>query len=133
MAADGKVSFDQGDYIVHTRRKILRVGEALVGSCGDLRDGEKFVRWLTDGRNENKTPKLGDEFLALVLSPSGILLFDEECAVIEIEKDYHAIGSGEQAARTMLSLGHSPRAAVRKAIEFDNGSGPPIVVMKLKR
>lgn len=133
MAADGKITFDRGDYLIRTRRKIVRAGVAIVGSCGDLADGEKFVRWFASGQPDNRRPKLGEDFLALVLRPGGIFLFDEDCGEIEIECGWHAIGSGEQAARTMLSLGRSPREAVRKAIEFDNASGPPVIALRVPR
>jgi hypothetical protein len=130
MAAD---SMQVGDYIdPHPLPKLRFCGAgALVGAAGDLENGELFRQWLGIGAPADEKPNVGDHFQALVLRPSGeVIYYGPKLTPIEVGAPA-AIGSGSVAAMAALMCGKSPAEAIEIAIELDASSRGPVRVVDL--
>lgn len=137
MAADRKVSDCDANTSYRTR-KIWQIGNVIVGAAGDNVAIVKFVRWLEKG-GRAKHPDFREpgqdseaEFAALVLTPSGLFVYDTSCQPDEVADPFYAIGSGAQAALAAMHLGASPVKAVEIACLVDNDSGGPVDSLSLE-
>jgi hypothetical protein len=59
----------------------------------------------------------------LVLSRSGLYLYDWQGIGVPVREEFHAIGTGSAPALAALRYGMSPREAVEMAISVDVYSG----------
>jgi ATP-dependent protease HslVU (ClpYQ) peptidase subunit len=129
MAADRKVV--DGDTNYHTR-KICRIGQSLVGAAGDNSAIVKFFRWLEKhGRGKQPTFTEEEDFEGMVLTPSGLFVYDKSCQPDEVVDSFYAIGSGKQAALAAMHMGASPTQAVEIACLVDNSSGGPVDTLSI--
>ena len=129
MAADSRSSDDTVYYA--TEGKITRVGKDLIGACGNLDSISKFLHWY---ETKGDMPDFeDDDFEAAALTHEGIFIYCNSCRPRKLIDPFYATGSGQQAALAAMHLGHCPRRAVEIAIRCDKNSGPPVVVLRLKR
>lgn len=110
--------------------KIYRVGDSLIGVAGAYGSCNSFIEWLKAGSPRDAVPEM-DDVAALVLSPSGIYMYDGNVAPFRLKGKFAAIGSGAQAALALMHTGASPAMAVKMAIKVDPFSGGHVSVVKL--
>lgn len=130
MASDTRVS---GGPTHFPSRKVFEVAGMLVGMAGRNVDCNAFLSWMQEGSAPDKRPTLADseEFEAIVLSHEGLFYYEGDCVPLKIERDFHAIGTGAQAAIASLMCGKTPRRAVEIACAIDVFSGKPVEVYTL--
>jgi hypothetical protein len=127
MAADSRTS-DSCTYFT-TTDKIVRLGDALVGCCGNLDSIAKFLDWY---QKRGDIPDFDDDdFEAIVLKKDGMFLYANSCRERRIKDKYFATGSGGMAALAAMHCGKTPAEAVRVAIRCDKNSGLPVVNFQL--
>lgn len=133
MAADRKVTDENG---LRTARKIVRVGDAIVGCAGTCSLTIAFLAYLEvmatcDHDEVAEKPRVGkdDSLSALILTPLGLFVCDESFEIEEILDDFYAVGTGAKAALAAMHLGCSPIEAVEIACRVDPDTGGPIDVM----
>lgn len=110
--------------------KIYRIAGELVGCSGNVKCINRWLKWVRNGR-KGPCPKT-ESFGALMLRPDGLYKADVDGSEIQIERGFHATGSGEHAAIAALLLGHTAKEAVEVACLVDDGSGGDVVVFNLK-
>jgi hypothetical protein len=111
--------------------KVYRAGDALVGGAGDVVAVRQFVAWYLDGQRTPK-PKIPDSFCCLVLNPEGLFYWASNLVPVPIERGFHAIGSGGNAALGAMLAGANVKKAVEIACQVDTASGGEVVLHKLK-
>jgi hypothetical protein len=137
IAADAKRGLMACDSMTSTAdswwpsTKVHRAGDALVGGAGEAAAIRQFVAWYADGQRTPK-PKLPDTFCCLVLSPDGLCYWASNLVPEPIERGFHAIGSGGNAALGAMLAGANVKKAVEIATQIDTGSGGEVVLHKLK-
>lgn len=137
IAADAKRQLMACDSMVSTSdswwpaTKVYRAGSALIGGAGDAASVRQFVAWFSDGMR-NPKPKINDNFCALVLDADGLSYWASNLVPEPIERGFHAIGSGGNAALGAILAGANVKRAVEIACQVDSGSGGEVVLHKLK-
>jgi len=137
IAADAKRGLMAADSMTSTSdswwpsTKVHRAGDALIGGAGEAAVIRQFVAWYSDGQRLPK-PRLSDTFCALVLNPDGLFYWASNLVPEPIERGYHAIGSGGNAALGAMLAGANVKKAVEIATQVDTGSGGEVVLHKLK-
>lgn len=114
-------------------RKVFRMRGALVATSGDAHQGEEFFAWYRAGADQ-PPDFLFDDACALVLTPRGLFLFDENVlGLARVPSGREAIGSGAKAAMAAYhALGFAdPRQAVRIACRYDANSRPPVRLYRI--
>ena len=131
MAADTQMNL--GCSIFHCK-KIFATDHGLVGAAGSSIDCSKFLQWVERGMDEESRPSIDGEdgFQAIVLRHGAIFMFERDCFPMRIERDFHAIGSGGDAALAAMFCGKTPKRAVEIASKCNNQTGGPITVLKLE-
>jgi ATP-dependent protease HslVU (ClpYQ) peptidase subunit len=111
--------------------KIFKKKNVIIGVAGDVQNSLLFVDWFGSGK---PNPKFTDQdFDCLVLSPSGLFIFDQALVGIQIKSGVYAIGSGAMAAMAAYICGKSLVDAVRVAAQVDNFTNDRVVYHELKR
>ena len=137
IAADAKRGLMACDSMTSTAdawwpsTKVYRAGNALIGGAGEAAAVRQFVSWYADGQRLPK-PKIPDTFCALVLTPEGLSYWASNLVPEPIERGFHAIGSGGNAALGAMLAGANVKRAVEIATMVDTGSGGEVVCHKLK-
>lgn len=134
MAADRKVTDDNGR---RTAKKIVRIGDAIVGCAGSSGACNKFIRYLEvkatcadDEEADLPDFEKDDELSALILTPEGLFtVATKDCELEEVLDPFYAIGSGGMAALAAMHLGLEPPEAVEIACKVDAASDGPIDVI----
>ncbi len=127
MVSDSKCSAGGTWYPI---TKIYRVGDDLVGLAGDVKEWQAWLKWYRADK-KGPRPKL-DDFSALVLRPDGLYEACSNGLELKVERGFHAVGSGGNAAAAVMLAGHSAEEAVRIACLIDNGSGGDLQIHRLK-
>jgi ATP-dependent protease HslVU (ClpYQ) peptidase subunit len=129
MAADRRVS---GGGIRYKTKKIRRFGDVLVGAAGDTRSVVLFFQWF-EQREQNSPPKLAKdaEMEALILTPSGLFTCEGDCAIVQVEDEFYAVGSGAGPALGAMHMGASLKVAIDIASRVDPATGDGVDVMNL--
>jgi ATP-dependent protease HslVU (ClpYQ) peptidase subunit len=135
IATDGKIMAGDtlttaGGYVVRHAVKVHRATDGRIfGCCGPSVDALKFKAWMTDPAAE--TPKLGDDFTALILNVDGTVDWID-CALIPVKSlAPAAIGSGCELAIGAMLAGANPAQAVGIAGQRDTGTGGEITIEAL--
>lgn len=137
IAADAKRGLMACDSMTSTAdawwpsTKVHRAGDALIGGAGEAASIRQFVAWYADGMR-NPKPKISDNFCALVMTKEGLFYWASNLVPEPIERGFHAIGSGGNAALGALLAGASVQKAVQIATEIDTSSGGEVVLHRLK-
>ena len=107
-----------------------RSHEVIIGTAGDSAPCLIFVDWY--GTKKPVPSALSSaEIVCLVLTPSGMYLFDKWCRGEKILHDYYAIGTGGDCAWTAMNMGASAEVACEEACKVNPDCAPPIVTMSL--
>lgn len=130
MAADTQVNYGA---MTFPSRKIFATVQGLVGVAGPSIQCAKFIEWVEEGMDKNTRPDMeeGDEIQALLLNDEGLFFFEGDWVACRVERDYHAIGTGGEAALAAMMCGKNPREAVEVACCIDSQSGQPVTVLNL--
>lgn len=130
MVAD--TNFGDGDTRGQMRKvwRMRRLG-ALVGLAGNLDEMAPFLLWVREGM-QPPGPRI-PHLSALMLQPSGLLLFEGSCAPIVVQGRCMGIGSGAKAALAAHeALGYAdPARAVRIVCRYDANSRAPVRTYRL--
>lgn len=134
LAAD-KQTNDNGLRLKTT--KVHRVGDCLVGGCGDTVRVREMVEWLANGRKKDELPAFQRDastcVTLMVIEKSGkILHFWNSHVPAVIEDAFSAIGSGRDYALAAMLLGCDARRAVEIACHFETGCGNGVDVVSLE-
>lgn len=130
MAADSQVSGDSS--VPFATKKLWRHGDSLIGLCGMLGPAMKFIQWRHAG---GEHPKFRDDdyFMALELTPMGILYWDQHLVPAPVLEEEYAVGSGGDVALYCMRIrGMGPARAVAEACKIDPYSAEPVVTERLK-
>lgn len=130
MVADSLASTDNVSWHV---QKIFRVDDALVGVVGEMDAGLVFVKWYTEGADEEDRPYgegLGN-ITALVLDDTGIYRYEANCMPMPVLQPYIAFGSGADAAMAAMHMGAGIIESVHVASKIDLHTSGPVVVEHL--
>lgn len=125
MACDSRTSTDDGNYFT-CDDKVERVGDSLIGCCGNVDAIFKFLAWFKDREKERPEFTTDEDFSAVELNRSGIYYYGNTTYASRVRDPLFALGSGEKAARAAMLCGKTPAEAVAIAIKCDKHSGPPI-------
>lgn len=129
MAADRRVTC--GPYHFPST-KIFKIKGDIVGAAGAGGDCEDFVEWYGKrDRVERPTHLDKEEFEAVVLTKSGIYFYDHACVAIKVERDFHAVGSGQLGALVALEKGSTLEESLALVSMFSTETGPEIDVIEL--
>lgn len=137
IAADAKRGLMACDSMTSTAdswwpsTKVHRAADALIGGAGEAASIRQFVAWYADGQR-NPRPKISDNFCALVMNKEGLFYWASNLVPEPIERGFHAIGSGGNAALGALLAGASVQKAVHIACQVDTSSGGEVLLHRLK-
>lgn len=110
--------------------KVQRINGELIGCAGTVSDIQRWQKWYQGGKRGAR-PKCED-FCALVLRKDGLFYIYDGGHELLIERGFHAVGSGGDAANGALLAGVDAHKAVEIACQVDSGSGGDICVFNLK-
>lgn len=125
VAGDTAVDSGNGSVAV---QKVARIRGSLWGFAGSTTDALKFLRWVRGGMRARSRPVFeGDEaeFDALQVTPSGIVLWDQDLEPMPMSAEYHAIGSGGDFALGAMDKGASVIEGLLIASRRDGSTRPP--------
>lgn len=127
MVADSRCTIG-GSWVPST--KVERFQAELIGCAGSEPDIQRWRKWYLAGKRGAR-PKCED-FNAIILRADGVYIAWDGGHEMLIERGYHAIGSGSDAAQGALMAGADAKGAVEIACFIDAGSGGDIRVFNLK-
>lgn len=133
MAGDSRANLEY-NFTHFPAKKVEKIGDVLVGASGRAIDCTAFMTWIWNGPDPENKPLLDSEdngFQGLMLSHDGIFYFERDLCAMRVDRDFHAIGTGSQAALAALMLGKPPRRAVEIAAKIDSNTGAPFTVISL--
>jgi ATP-dependent protease HslVU (ClpYQ) peptidase subunit len=110
--------------------KVYQVEDELIGFAGAASEGARWLDWYASGQR-GKMPGM-ENVSIMILSTDGVRLVEGSGRIVQIERGFHAIGSGDKAALGAFMAGADARKAVGIACQIDAGSGGDIHVHKLK-
>lgn len=129
MAADSQFTH-QG--LITKGTKIFRVGDDIIGFCGEVASGLSFVEWKRG--KVDKPVDLDDDFEALVLSKNGKLTYyGAKLVVMPVTEPFSAVGSGSHLAIGAMHQGATPEEAVKIACKVDTNSCLPVKTIRIKK
>lgn len=111
------------------RRKVFRHKGTLIGYAGEIALAIKVHAWIRAGMRGKKPT--GD-VTALLLSASGISVWNPTDGLIAMEERQFAIGTGGTCARAAMLAGADIAKAVRIATQIDAGSGGRVRTYRLE-
>lgn len=118
-------------------KKVYRVGDHIMGGCGNYQDCIAFVNWWPQ-RNERELSfrqysgdKDAPDLYMIVVGPGGAQAWGEHLQPTDILDDFYAVGSGASAAMAAMHMGASAEEAVRIASLVDIGTGGDIETVTL--
>ncbi len=123
MVCDSRTQID-GTWWSST--KVVRIGDCLVGGAGDSGAIRRFYKWFQAGK-KTPLPKIPDNFCALTLCATGLEYWSSTLIPEPIERGYHAIGSGGNAALGAMMAGADCEQAVKIACLIDTHTGGDVI------
>lgn len=114
--------------------KLFRVPDGVLGLAGDSGPGFELLHWLQ--KHSCSEPIKTDEYAregfdAILVTKSGIYLYEESLAPDVVTGRFFAIGCGGAAAYGAMHMGASACEAVRIACKIDANCGGPVKWMKV--
>lgn len=112
--------------------KAFRVNGNLIGFCGNVENGLRFIDWR---RSLGTRPEFSTDtdFEAIEVSPEGLIYWGSELTPVAIEDDFYAIGTGAQFALGALAMGASIHKAIQIAHRWDENTGPDVQILYLRK
>lgn len=129
MACDSRIT---GGPLYTSKTKVIKGRDSLVGWCGDACAGYAGALYISGESQDRPETHRDDDVLFLIYRDGEVLFADSEFREFPLEDDFAAIGSGEMAAMTAMSMGATAAQAVKKAIEYDECSGGAVKKYTLK-
>jgi hypothetical protein len=117
---------------IHRTTKLFRIKESIVGVCGEIEQGIRFIEWL---KYPSERPIFAEanSFSALELTPKGkILWWGTALVPMPVEEEFYGIGSGAAYALGAMCMGASPKKAILIASRWDESTGDEIQAMTLR-
>lgn len=133
MAGDSRANLEY-NFTHFPAKKVEKIGEVLVGAGGRALDCTAFFTWVRHGADPDNKPPIDSEdngFQGLIMSHDGIFYYEKDLCPMKVDRDFHAIGTGSQAALAALMLGKPPKRAVEIAARIDSNTGAPFTVISL--
>jgi ATP-dependent protease HslVU (ClpYQ) peptidase subunit len=127
MVCDSRVT--SGDQWWIDPHKIERVGDELIGFCGDASEGDRWMAWYKGGKN-GPMPKIQDSS-ALILSKKGLTILTSAGGYVPVARGFMGMGSGGTCATAAFMAGADAETAVNIACQIDANSGGDVIVHKL--
>jgi len=122
LAADTQV-VSGGAMLIGTCTKIAlsACGGFMGGACGNLTNLTLYLKWIGAGADRRAWPvDLTDDFKGILVSKDGSVRYcTYKGLTIAVDAPYHAIGSGEEAAKGALVAGADATQAVMASIAVD--------------
>lgn len=128
MAADSQATGGDGSRMGCV--KLHKIGKLIVGFCGSLSDGHRFIDAMKAG--EDVDGGLDESFGALILSSSGLWYYENSLHPIKVVDKFIAIGSGASAAMGAMHMGADPKKAVKIAAKCDSYTGGRVRCLEVK-
>lgn len=133
IAADTRVS---GGITLYPARKLFRIGDSILGTAGDGFMCLAFVEWF---KNPKRTPKELHDLIGkdadsrsgiqvIELNREGIFVWNGWGYGEKVLREYHAIGTGGQAALQALKMGAGLEDSVTAAMSHDEYTGEEVQV-----
>lgn len=133
MAGDSRANLEY-NFTHFPAKKVEKIGDVLVGASGRAIDCTAFMTWIRHGADQDNKPPIDAEdvgFQGMILSHDGIDYYENDLCPLRVDRDFHAIGTGSQAALAALMLGKPPKRAVEIAARIDSNTGAPFTVISL--
>ena len=125
LAADRQAT--HGDTIASVKKAWPLKNGGAVAVCGNLSHGLALKRWVEEGMERKKFPKLkeSEEWTRLIVALPGksVVMFENTPEAIEIIDPFLAWGCGREAALGALEMGASAIKAVEVASKWVEGCG----------
>lgn len=112
-----------------TCNDLFGIKSGLMGFAGNADQWANVVSWLYSP--EDKPPKLKDMELLLLTDKKEIYHASTLANWLEIKEPCFAIGSGMAWAMSAMSLGKTPKEAVKFSMKFDKNTGKGVKEFKL--
>lgn len=131
MAADSCVSYNDAKTAAVT--KIWEVEGTLIGVSGSLSALAMVRSVVTDAGSIWPAMARDEHCSGIMVAPSGVIHFVGSNGIpIEVDAEFHAIGSGAELAIGAMAAGASAAEAVKIAIQYDCFSAGPIDILSLQ-
>ena len=126
MVSDSSATDDDR---VWSERKVFRHKGALYGFAGNVDERIEFMEWI---KSDGPAPKFDGS--CLMLSDSGLFLYDRSTMPQRVARGIEAIGTGAKAAMCAYEAmaWTDPKRAVAIVCKHDSGSRTPVRVYRLK-
>jgi len=111
--------------------KIFRFRDELVGTAGNVRSIEKFMRWYKGGRSKMLELEADDQFAIMVLNKRGIFVYIDCSMEDRVTRDFHSVGSGSREALAAMFAGADPKRAIEIACKVNNWCDTPVQAFSL--
>ena len=121
LASDSRTTYG-GQWFPCT--KVVKIEDYMIAFAGSSGDIEQVTQWLRDGRAGKKPKNL--ECDALIVRNGCLFLLDGNLIETLIERGFHALGSGGDAALGAMMAGASVERAVEIACLVDAYSALPL-------
>ena len=132
LVSDSMVSTSVSLTVAGTARKVLKTKQGwLVAGAGNLRDVNRFFRWVEEGMDEDEAVKLENLEGLVVKDRTTILQVDEALMPYVIDAEFHTGGQGASVALGALAMGATAEEAVRVAMKYSLGTGGKIQKVSL--
>jgi len=113
--------------------KIAMCDDFMGGASGNILDISKFLDWVEEGADFKNLPEFEGSINSLLISKKHEVRTVGKGGISRpIEAPFHAIGSGEEAAKGALIVGATAKEAVEAAIHIDLYSGGHADVLSFK-
>jgi len=136
MAADSRITFtgEESGTAYGRCEKLFRVRDAIIGLQGESSPGLVFLDWYASGAVEAHEGLVHSDadFYALVMTSTGVYMFDKWCRGERVLDEFWAIGSGAKAALGAMHMGADAREACAIACRIDPYCALPIETMTLE-
>jgi ATP-dependent protease HslVU (ClpYQ) peptidase subunit len=127
MVADSMIS--NGEQWWTDPGKVVRVNGELIGFCGVVAEGERWLAWFKAGQH-GPMPKVQGAN-ALILGPTGLRILDSTGGYVSISRGFMGTGSGGACATAAYMAGADAETAVYIATQIDPNSGGDVIAHKL--
>jgi hypothetical protein len=127
LAYDGKlIAADRQGTINDTRgtmKKLVKVGNVVIGWVGTQTNGLIMMRWFLDGADPAKFPETNDDpgtcSRLIVVSKKELILFEASPEPMKFLDKKQAFGSGMDLALGAMAMGANAKQAVQIACKYD--------------
>lgn len=123
LAADTALT-SGADAFAGEMTKIAMCDDFMGGASGNITDITKFLDWVEEGADFDELPEFEVAINCLLISKNHTVRNVGKGGISRpIDAPFHAIGTGEEAAKGALTAGATAEEAVQAAIHIDLFSG----------